>query len=52
MKFGTLVDLTKKWRMKKIFLKTPIINAVMITLKNVVFTCYASVNMLKFLINS
>ena len=51
MKFGTLVDITEKWQMQKNFWKTPIIYRIMITLKNVIFTRYTSVNMLKFLLN-
>ena len=35
---------------KKNIWKTPIISGVMITSKNVIFTCYASANMLKFLL--
>ena len=52
MKFGTLVDVTEKLRMQKKFWKTPVICGVMITLKNVIFTLYASMNMLKILLNS
>ena len=51
MKFGTLVDVTEKLRLQKNFFKTPIICGVMITLKNTIFTRYASMNMLRFLLN-
>ena len=37
---------------KKKFWKTPIINGVMITLKQYIFTRYASVNISNFLLNS
>ena len=52
MKFGTFRDLTEKLRMQKIFWKTSIICTVMVTLKNAIFTRYALMNMLKFLLNS
>jgi len=51
MKFGTLVDLTKKWIQKK-FLKNSHYYWSYDHFKNVIFTRYASVNMLKFLLNS
>ena len=51
MKFGTFVDLTEKLRMQKNFWKIPSFYWVA-TLKNAIVICYASMNMLKFLLQS
>jgi len=50
MKFSALVDITKNEDCKKIFEKL-VLFVELYHFKNVIFTHYASLNMLKFLLN-